>query len=189
MACEHWIRTEPLCFSPRSGRERSVSGWIPNTPHFCCHDESFTRYNAPYNFMTRTDGLAAIGPPWSQLTAYDLNEGTIRWQIPNGDAAGFPEDTGAHGTRGGPLVTGGGLVFVGTTSDRKIRAYDVDNGEILWETEVFGAPGGVPASWEVGGRQYIAFPVADGNGGSFSIRGGPLPAAGPGQLRVYALPR
>ena len=152
-------------------------------------DEGFTRYTAPYSFMTRTDGLVAVDPPWSQLTAYDLDEGTIRWQIPNGDAAGYPEGAGSQGTRGGPLVTGGGLLFVGTTADRKIRAYDVDNGEVLWEAGVFGAPGGVPASWEIGGRQYIAFPVADGNGGSFAIRGGPLPAAGPGQIRVFALPR
>ena len=152
-------------------------------------NEGFTRYNSPYNFMTMTNGMAAIGPPWSQLTAYDLNEGTILWQIPNGDAAGFPEGTGAHGTRGGPLATGSGLLFVGTTSDRKLRAYDQDNGQVLWEADVFGSPGGVPASYEIGGRQYVAFPVADGNGGSFPIRGGPLPPAGPGQIRVFALPR
>jgi glucose dehydrogenase len=152
-------------------------------------DESFTRYNSPVAFMTRTNGLPALAPPWSHLTAYDLNEGTIRWQTANGGAAGYPDDVGASGTRGGPMVTAGGLLFVGTPADRKIRAYDVDNGEVLWEDDVFGSPGGVPASWEIGGRQFIAFPVADGNGGSFSIRGGPLPPPGPGQLRVYALPR
>jgi len=170
---------------PGAGGGRGGRGGAAPPPE----EENFTRYTSPVGFMTRTNGLPAIGPPWSQLTAYDLNQGTIRWQIPNGDAAGYPDGTGSSGTRGGPLVTGGGLVFVGTTSDRKIRAYDVDNGEVVWETEVFGAPGGVPASWEIGGRQYIAFPVADGNGGSFSLRGGPLPAAGPGQIRVFALPR
>ena len=179
------LPTRLLITEPGAGG-RGGRGGAPSPPP---EDEGFTRYNSPVRFMTMTNGLAAIGPPWSQLTAYDLNEGTIRWQIANGDAAGFPDGTGSQGTRGGPLVTGGGLVFVGTTTDRKIRAYDVDNGEVLWETEVFGAPGGVPASWEIGGRQYIAFPVADGNGGTFSIRGGPLPAVGPGQIRVFALPR
>jgi hypothetical protein len=56
---------------------------------------------------------------------------------------------------------------------------------------VFGFPGGIPASYEIGGRQYITFTVADGAGvgGMFAIRGGPQPAPGPLQLRVYALPR
>lgn len=164
---------------------RGGRGGAPAPPQ----DESFTRYNSPVAFMTRTNGLPALAPPWSHLTAYDLNEGKIRWQIPNGGAAGYPDDVGASGTRGGPLVTGGGLLFVGTPADRKVRAYDVENGEVLWEDDVFGSPGGVPASWEIGGRQYIAFPVGDGNGGSFAIRGGPLPPPAPGQLRVYALPR
>jgi quinate dehydrogenase (quinone) len=152
-------------------------------------DAGFTRYNAPYNFMTMTDGMVAIDPPWSQLAAFDLNQGTILWQIPNGDAAGLPEGAGAQASRGSPMATASGLLFVGTTTDRKIRAYDADNGEVLWEDDVFGSPGGVPASYEVGGRQYIAFPVADGECGAFPIRNLPLPPAGPGQIRVYALPR
>jgi hypothetical protein len=66
---------------------------------------------------------------------------------------------------------------------------DPRNGNVLWEDDVFGSPGGVPVSYEIGGRQYIAFPVADGPGGAFPIRNLPLPQAGPGQIRVYALPR
>jgi quinoprotein glucose dehydrogenase len=125
------------------------------------------------------------------LTAYDLNRGTIKWQVPNGDAAGLVAGTGAQGTRGSPLVTAGALVFVGTPSDRRIRAYDTDSGTILWTADVFASPGGIPASYEIGGRQYIAFTVADGAGvgGMFSLRNAPLPAAGPFQTRVYALGR
>ena len=153
--------------------------------------DGFTRYQSPYDFMLMTNNMSAIGPPWSQLTAYDLNLGTIKWQIPNGDAAGLPEGTGSQGTRGSPLVSAGGLVFVGTPSDRKVRAYNTDTGAVLWKHDVFGFPGGIPASYEIGGRQYIAFTVADGAGvgGMFAIRGGTLPAPGPLQLRVYALPR
>jgi quinoprotein glucose dehydrogenase len=148
-------------------------------------------YLAPYDFMLMTDRMSAIGPPWSQLTAYDLNTGTIKWQIPNGNAAGLPQGTGAQGTRGSPLVTGGGLVFVGTPSDQKLRAYNTDTGTVLWEKGVFGSPGGLPASYEIGGRQYIAFTVADGAGvgGMFAIQGRSRPTPGPLQLRVYALPR
>jgi hypothetical protein len=62
---------------------------------------------------------------------------------------------------------------------------------VLWEADVFGSPGGIPASYEIGGRQYIAFTVADGAGvgGMFAVRESPLPSTGPLQLRVYALPR
>jgi quinoprotein glucose dehydrogenase len=148
-------------------------------------------YTSPFDYLLRNRNMSAIGPPWSQLTAYDLNRGTILWQIPNGDTAGLPKGMGSQGTRGGPLVTGGGLVFVGTPSDRKLRAYNTETGAVLWEADVFGSPGGIPASYEIGGRQYIAFPVADGAGvgGMFAVREGPLPPAGPPQLRVYALPR
>jgi quinoprotein glucose dehydrogenase len=141
--------------------------------------------------MLMTNNMSAIGPPWSQLTAYDLNRGTITWQVPNGDGAAAPQSTAAQGTRGSPLVTAGGLVFVGTPSDRKIRAYNTETGAVLWTTEVFASPGGIPASYEIGGRQYVAFTVADGAGvgGMFAVRGGALPAPGPLQIRVYALPR
>ena len=148
-------------------------------------------YTSPFDYLLRNRNMSAIGPPWSQLTAYDLNQGTITWQIPNGETAGLPKGTGSQGTRGAPLVTAGGLVFVGTPSDRKLRAYHTDTGAVLWETDVYGSPGGIPASYEIGGRQYIAFTVADGAGvgGMFAVREGPLPPPGPLQLRVYALPR
>ena len=77
-------------------------------------------------------GLPPIGPPWSQLTAYDLNKGTILWQIPNGEmpelAASGTRDTGSQGARAGMVVTAGGLIFIGTP-DRKLRAYDQDTGQ------------------------------------------------------------
>jgi CubicO group peptidase (beta-lactamase class C family) len=45
----------------------------------------FVPYTVPIDFMLQSNGLSAIGPPWSQLTAYDLNSGRIIWQLPNGD--------------------------------------------------------------------------------------------------------
>src|SRR5206468_3660003 len=50
------------------------------------------RYTAPYEFFVRTSlGLSMIGPPWSQLTAYDLNTGKILWRVPNGSVPGLPD--------------------------------------------------------------------------------------------------
>ena len=66
--------------------------------------------------------------------------------------------------RGGPLVTAGGLVFVATASDRTVRAYDRDSGKVVWTKDLPTGSEGVPATYEVGGRQFIVFPVAAGAG-------------------------
>jgi quinoprotein glucose dehydrogenase len=121
------------------------------------------RYVSGFGFMTASDGLAAIAPPWTSLTAYDLNEGTIKWSIPLGDvpelaAKGSPQ-TGTQYPKVGPVVTAGGLVFTGTR-DRKVRAFDLDTGKLLWEFAVDMALEGIPAVYEVGGREYIVFCAA-----------------------------
>ena len=149
----------------------------------------FIPYTAPVDFMIQeSTGLSAIGPPWSQITAYDLNEGTILWQVPNGDVASLAElgitGTGSHAPRGGVVATGGGLLFVGTSSDRKFRAYDADTGQVLWSYDLPAATEGVPAVYSVGGKQYVA--IAVGGNGLFS-QGLDHPEPGPGQYLVFAL--
>jgi quinoprotein glucose dehydrogenase len=151
--------------------------------------EDFVPYTVPVDFMIQpSTGLSAIGPPWSQLTAYDLNEGTILWQIPNGEVTSLAEKgitgTGSHAPRGGVVATGGGLLFVGTSSDRKLRAYDADTGKVLWSYDLPAATEGVPAVYSVGGRQYVA--IAVGGNGLFS-QGLDQPEPGPGQYMVFAL--
>ena len=83
------------------------------------------RYESPFGFMITSSGLPAIAPPWTSLTAYDLNAGTIKWKIPLGEvpelAAKGITDTGSHFPKVGPVVTAGGLIFTGTR-DKKIRA-------------------------------------------------------------------
>jgi len=118
------------------------------------------RYTSGFGLVTASNGLSLIGPPWSSLTAYDLNEGTIKWKIPLGDvpelAAKGIKDTGSHYPKVGPVVTAGGLIFTGTR-DRKVRALDVDTGKALWEKAVDSALEGMPAVYEIGGREYIVF--------------------------------
>jgi quinoprotein glucose dehydrogenase len=110
--------------------------------------------------------MGAFGPPWAHLTAYDLNTGEIKWRVPNGSTPGpgIPADSGAHFPRGAPLATAGGLVFVATAQDRTLRAYDRDTGEVVWSHDLPGGSEGIPATYEVGGRQYLAVPVAAGAG-------------------------
>jgi quinoprotein glucose dehydrogenase len=145
----------------------------------------FVPYASPYDFMFQSNGLSALNPPWSQLTAYDLNKGTILWQIPDGEFPGLA--AGSHAPRGGPVVTAGGLLFVGTSSDRKMRAYDQDTGKILWEKALPAATEGVPSVYEIGGREYVA--IAVGGNGLFPTRAGNPAPPGTSQYMVFALPR
>jgi quinoprotein glucose dehydrogenase len=121
------------------------------------------RYESGFGFMIASDGLSAIAPPWTSMTAYDLNEGSIQWKIPLGEvpelAARGIKNTGTHYPKVGPVVTAGGLIFTGTR-DRKVRAFDVENGNVLWEKELDAALEGMPAVYEIGGKEYIVFCAA-----------------------------
>ena len=155
--------------------------------------EGFVAYSSPYDFFNNySNGLSAIGPPWSQLTAYDLNTGKILWQVPNGEMPGLPggkTEQGSFAPRGGVAATGGGLLFVGTSSDRKLRAYDQDTGKVLWSMDVGAAVEGVPTVYEVGGRQYVVFCVGGGRG-LFAPRGvGIADDPAPAQYIALALPK
>ena len=149
------------------------------------------RYAVPYDFLrSPTNGMGAMGPPWSEITAYDLNTGEIKWRKPHGGVLGIGEDVGAHFPRGAPLVTAGGLVFAATAQDRTLRAYDRDSGDVLWEYTLPGGSEGIPATYEQGGRQYLAVPVAAG-AGLFAPLLEPAPQAPPLERTyvVFALPR
>jgi glucose dehydrogenase len=122
------------------------------------------RYTGPLGQAFRTkSGLSAIGPPWSEIVAYDLNEGAIKWRAPFGTspalAARGVTDTGnaRRAWRNGPVVTAGGLIFLGSWADRTVRAFDVRNGKLLWEHPLKANPEGIVSVFEVNGRQYVAF--------------------------------
>jgi quinoprotein glucose dehydrogenase len=122
-----------------------------------------TRFYGPFGKVFRAEGgLPAFSPPWSSIVAYDLNDGSIKWRRPIGTTPGLAEkgikDTGSSDApRNGPVVTAGGLLIIGTGPDRMIQALDKDTGKTLWETQLDGNPDGIPAIYEVAGRQYIAF--------------------------------
>jgi quinoprotein glucose dehydrogenase len=146
-------------------------------------------YTSPVNFLLQSNGMVAIKPPFSFLTAYDMNTGAIMWRIPNGtistvEAQGV-EDVGAQASRGGPVATASGLLFVGTATDRTFRARDADTGEVLWEHELDAATEGVPAVYQADGRQFVTIPV--GGVGHFA-NGLGLGEPGPSRYVTFALP-
>ncbi len=147
-------------------------------------DVPTTRYMSDYGVLA-----SWTKPPYTTLTAYDLNTGAIKWQVPNGDhpptiAAGGPTNTGGLGARNGIVVTKGGLVFH-AGGDGKFRAYDEDTGQVLWFGTFTGNAPGVPVSYEANGRQYVVVTASRGGGESPS-QTEPSPASG---MIAYALPR
>ena len=134
----------------------------------------------PYRFtgyrkFLDPDGYPAVAPPWGTLNAINLNTGDLAWRIPLGE---YPElaakgltNTGTE-NYGGPIVTAGGLVFIGATNfDRKFRAFDKATGALLWETTLPFSGNGTPAMYEVDGRQYVAIAAGGGKGGARRDRG------------------
>jgi quinoprotein glucose dehydrogenase len=157
------------------------------------------RYTGPLGRAFRTEnGMTAIAPPWSEIVAYDLNEGTIKWRVPVGTspalAARGIKDTGngRRFWRNGPVVTAGGLLFIGTWADRTVRALETATGAVLWERALDANPEGLAAVFEANGRQYVAF-CASGTGKqdtpvekAFEARPGLASAQG---YYVFALPQ
>lgn len=80
-----------------------------------------------------------------ELQAWDINTGERKW------TATFPQQLW-----GPVLTTGGGLVFAGGTNDRYFRAFDAQSGELLWQQRTNSGVTGVPTSYAVDGKQYIA---------------------------------
>jgi quinoprotein glucose dehydrogenase len=130
----------------------------------------FTGYKRFYD----PDGYPAVVPPWGTLNAIDLNTGEFVWKIPLGE---YPElvaqgmkNTGTE-NYGGPLVTAGGLVFIGATNfDRKFRAFDKSTGALLWETTLPFSGNATPATYEVKGRQFVV--IAAGGGKDLRSKSG-----------------
>ena len=134
-----------------------------------------TRYAGSFSAGWYTSNGFRVGPPWTQLVAYDLNEGTIKWRVADGQAPGLADkaiqNTGTVRPRNGPVVTAGGLVFLANSQDRILRAFDKDTGHVVWEHELEANPEGIPAVYQVNGRQYIAF-AAGASWGTGPIRCG-----------------
>ena len=145
--------------------------------------------------FTDADGkstvLPCIRPPWGRMIAVDGNTGEIAWAVPLGTTPELPEgrrDSGANNTFGGPTVTAGGLVFIGSTSDAVFRAFDARTGATVWSEQLDYAAMTIPVSYRgKDGRQYIGV-VATGSAFGPPVRGRDGRPANDEALIVWALP-
>jgi len=124
-------------------------------------------------------------PPWGEIAAVNVNTGEIAWREPLGsfdelDKLGVPK-TGTPEHRGGPIATGGGLVFIGASVDARFRAIDARTGKELWVTKLVDAAKATPMTYQgKSGKQYVAILAA-----GLETRGEENPG---GRLYVFALP-
>ena len=142
-----------------SGNAKELKRSEPEPPGM---DYRFTGY---HRFLD-PDGYPAIAPPWGTLSAIDLNTGEYVWKVSLGEypelAAKGMTNTGTE-NYGGPVVTAGGLLFIGATNyDKKFRAFDKTTGKLLWETTLPFAGNATPATYAIDGRQYVV--IAAGGG-------------------------
>ena len=116
-----------------------------------------------YAQLKDSEGHPAIKPPWGTLNAINLNTGEYEWTITVGNHPELQKKgepiTGAAGSPG-PIVTGGGLVFLGGSRDRKFQAFDKATGKLLWETVLPGFASSSSCTYKSNGKQYIAVSVA-----------------------------
>jgi quinoprotein glucose dehydrogenase len=123
-------------------------------------------------------------PPWSSLVAVDVAEGSIAWDVPLGtieklSPVPIPLKWGSPNA-GGPIITAGGLVFIGATADHTFRAFDIDSGDEIWVTETPSASHSTPMTYTADGRQFVVI----ASGGHMFIN----PGAIDDWLVAYALP-
>lgn len=129
----------------------------------------YPQSGAPYGFELTTFlnplGMPCWNPPYGSITAYDMKTGDRLWDVPFGQVQryGFymPESWGSV-TIGGPVVTASGLIFIGASMDARVRAIDINSGEVLWKGLVDAPAVSLPAVYEYKGRQYVVF-TAGGN--------------------------
>jgi quinoprotein glucose dehydrogenase len=142
-----------------------------------------TPFGVVLNAFLSPVGIPCMRPPWGYMAAIDLRTKKIVWMHRNGtirdsSPVPIPLKLGVP-TLGGPLTTAGGVAFLTSTLDYFIRAYDVSNGDQLWEDRLPAGGQSTPMSYTVDGKQYVV--TAAGGHGSFGTKIGDYVIA-------YALP-
>ncbi|MFT3701645.1 MAG: PQQ-binding-like beta-propeller repeat protein [Agriterribacter sp.] len=124
-----------------------------------------------YNkFITKSE-LPALAPPWGTLNAIDLNTGEHLWKTTLGEDSIFKakgiNNTGTE-NYGGPVVTKGGLLFIGASKDGMFRVFNKRSGKLLWQYRLPAPAFATPAVYAINGKQYITIACGGGKLGTRS---------------------
>ena len=139
-----------------------------------------TPYGMRRELLRSPLGLPCVAPPWGRLVAVDLAQGRIAWRVPLGTMRDLAFPLGfiqGSPSMGGPIVTAGGLVFVGSAADDYLRAFDTATGTELWKGRLPGGGQATPMSYELDGRQFVVI-AAGGHAGLGTTRADALVAFG-----------
>jgi quinoprotein glucose dehydrogenase len=134
-----------------------------------------TPYGIRREMLASPFGLPCTAPPWGTLAAIDLRRNAIRWQVMLGSTRDMtpwfvPSPTLGMPNMGGPIVTGGGLAFIGAAMDNYLRAFDIDTGRELWKGRLPAGGQATPMSYEANGRQFVV--IAAGGHGKLGTKSG-----------------
>jgi len=161
-------QTNAITFFLAGGDDKEIVSSGPQLPAMKYHLTGYNRFLDP-------DGYPGIAPPWGTLNAINLNTGDYLWKIAFGEypeltAAGM-KNTGSE-NYGGPILTAGGLLFIGASNfDKKFRAYYSATGALLWETTLPFSGNATPATYSINGRQFVVI-AAGGSKDKKSKSGG-----------------
>jgi len=119
-----------------------------------------TPYGLFRRFLQSPSDMPCIAPPWGMLSAVDMVEGKVRWQVPLGSMQDFggkqPPTPAGSISLGGPIVTAGGLVFIAGTFDPFLRAFDIDSGKELWKAQLPASGHATPMTYRsASGKQFV----------------------------------
>ncbi|MEM7574810.1 MAG: PQQ-binding-like beta-propeller repeat protein [Bacteroidota bacterium] len=146
-----------------------LSGLEENIDHRAELNVELPYYVAGFGRFKDDRGFPVVKPPWGKLSAIDMNSGEYLWQVPLGHEPDFEDPNYALSgleNYGGPVITAGGLLFIAATRDEKLRAFQLDNGKLLWEINLPAGGYATPATYAVAGRQYLVIACGGGKMGT-----------------------
>jgi quinoprotein glucose dehydrogenase len=143
---------------PKETQRQATSAGIQLTSY---SEQTGAPYGVRREVLLSPLRLPCNAPPWGTLVAIDMGTGDVRWEIPLGSMSDLTVladamDWGSV-SLGGPLITASGVVFIGASMDRRLRAFDVETGQLLWSTALPASAQATPMTYRAtpGGRQYV----------------------------------